>query len=149
MLEQSLEELIERELDMPYVGRVAAAVASALRADTVIAANWQPGDGTCYRLVFVPIENLPHAPPRIAPLGDDEVPRAWDERCSFGLSREPGKALVTWVDNGASGFDLSCGGFVGGYVAKCFRTTEGSGVALALLFNLIAEKFQELGTAAL
>lgn len=161
-------EYVEGRLDAPYVASTAAAVADALARRVPMEVCFQPGDGTRYDLVFTPVLALESAPPRVASMrchecrgsgqkilqvaGGDNIspcrecggsgrtpPQEWDRLCSFGVSREPFKAVVAWTDHGAFGADLACGGFQGDYIAEIFGTTVGSGLALAHLFNLTAE----------
>lgn len=134
---------VERELDGDYVFTTAAAIAGALAANQPLEVCWQPGDGTRYDLIITPVLALKAAPPRIAAFrGDPGTPVEWDKHCALGVSREPGKAVVAWIEHGAVGLDLACGGFHGGYVTGLFRTVDASGYALAWLFNATGEAFQ-------
>lgn len=134
-------ESTRARLDGPYVDKIANEVAVALWTGTPVEVNFQPGDGTRYQLVFLPLQNLKSASPRIAPMGDGE-PVSWGDRCSFGVHpRVPGKALVVYVDKGAVAFDFTSGGYVGAYLARLFDVTFGSGETLEILFEKIVETF--------
>jgi hypothetical protein len=124
-------------LDAAYVREVAKAVASALADGAPVEVAFQPGDGTRYDLVFVPVQALRTAPPRRTTSGVE-----WDDRAALGVSRHVGAAVVSWVGHGAHGLDLAVGGFVGEYLAALYGTTVGSGYALAHLLERVAEEMR-------
>lgn len=132
-----IEDQVEQRLDMRYVKHVAASVARCLRDGAPIEVAFQPGDGTRYDLVFVPVQSLRVAPAMRTSSGSGTV--GWDSRCALGVSRHVGAAVVAWIDHGVVGLDLSCGGFVAEALANLYRTTVPSGAALAILFEQIAK----------
>lgn len=132
---RQLYAMVEAELDGEYVRDVALWVARSLRVGLPIGAAFQPGDGTRYDLVFLPVQGLQHAPGRVV-RGEP-----WPAETDFGISREPGTAFVAWYRNGSSGFDFRSGGFEPIYLGEIFDTTAGSACTIAVLFNAIADAF--------
>lgn len=127
-------DFVKERLDEDYVRQTAGAVAAALRGQgEPIGVAFQPGDGTRYDLVFVPVQNLRHAPGRV------KNGETWGAAPELGISREPGTALVSWPRHGAIGLDLRTGGFEPVYLLELFDTTLGSACTLAILFEAIAE----------
>ena len=162
----SAREYVESRLDAPYVAQTARWVADALHRRVPIEACFQPGDGTRYVIAFVPVISLESTPGRVASMRctdcrgtggklnsipEETCPacqgsgrteeQEWVRHCQFGVERALGRALVVWPEHGGVALDLSGGGFVGVYVAGLFNCTEGSGHALAHLFNLVGEAF--------
>lgn len=137
-----LTELVKGELDWPYVEAVAEDVAAALWEGAPMEACFQPGDGTRYDLVFVPLQGIAAAPPRVK---DGET---WSRTVAAGIDRDRGTALVAYLRHGAAGLDFRSGGFGGGYLAGLFGVTDGSGCALALLFNEVSARFVALAPRA-
>lgn len=130
---------VEARLDMDYVREVAASVAAALREGVPIGAVLQPGDGTRYDFAFLPTQGLRHAPARVV-RGE-----SWGNVTDFGISRDPGTALVSWYRHGAAGFDLRSGGFEPLYLDECFADCGlGSACTVALFFNAVADVFPTL-----
>jgi hypothetical protein len=127
---------VEGRLDMGYVRDVARYVAASLRGQgQPIGVAFQPGDGTRYDLLFTPIQALRFAPARVVD-GND-----WGLEAEFGISREPGTAVVVWGRNGAAGFDFRTGGFEPVYLNEIFETTMGSACTITILFEAIAADF--------
>lgn len=129
-----IREYVAERLDQRYVRQVARDVAQAVRDGVPIEVCFQPGDGTRYDLLFVPVHELRAARGRAVEGQSD-----WDHRCAFGVSRHVGATVVAWTGHGAAGLDLACGGFVGEYLAELYGTTLGSGAALEMLLDAVAE----------
>lgn len=133
-----IHEYVAENLDLPYVERVGRAIAEAIGKNEPIEANYQPGDGTSYGLLFVPIQELDVAPPR-----ETEEYGKWDARVPFGVARVSGAAVVCWIGNGATALDFRTGGFHGSYIDGLFGGRgEASGWALAILFTAISEALE-------
>lgn len=128
-----VREYVEQRLDMDYTRDVAAAIGGALRAGQTIGANWQPGDGTSYRLVFVPAPAL-LAPPRV------KDGKEWERQPMTDPARS---TIVAWLGHGAHELDLRSGGFVGPYLCELFGCAGGSGAALSILLDAVAAAFRE------
>jgi hypothetical protein len=127
-------------LDRGYIGQTSRAIAQAIRDGVPIEVNFQPGDGSRYELVFVPIHDIRVAPPRVARIqGLDDGPHQWDAHCSFGVSRVLGATLIAWKDHGATALDLSHGGWHPGYLSGLFERA-GNCEALGALVEAIAEE---------
>lgn len=125
---------VEERLDMDYVREVAHWTANCLRGLEAVGVVLQPGDGTRYDFVFTPAADLSRAPARVVD-GQD-----WGNTIELGVSRVPGTALVSWIQSrGCGAFDFRSGGFEPVYLNEIFETTMGSACTLALLFNAIAE----------
>lgn len=131
------ERLYDPDLDLAYVDQAAHDVADVLTR-TVLSAEvcFQPGDGTRYPLVFVPVVALVAARPRVVD------GREWATRAVEGLGDYDRNAfLVAWVEGAC--YPLRLGGRHGmglaaSYVAEHWKTTMGSGATLALLFRAVA-----------
>lgn len=139
-----VRDFVMARLDLDYTRAVAAEVAASVRDGDPIGVNWQPGDGTRYSLMIVPLpERLRLALGRTFPDG-----KQWEAEPLFGRqnldgSIRPHQAVVSLIGAGGTGgahaLDLSSGGFVGPYVSELYDVGAGSGAALAILLDLIAE----------
>lgn len=134
------------DLDLDYIDGVAGDVAQALRMGATAEACYQPGDGTRYGLVFVPLRAMTTARGRVK----DGV--AWDVHAVSGVSQyddvaeeyryEEGAVLIAWAEHSAYPLRLDGRGgdaVAGGYVAE--HWCDGnmvSGCSLALLFRTIS-----------
>lgn len=143
---EKAEGWYHEDLDLDYIDGVAGDIAQSLRMGGPVEACYQPGDGTRYGLVFVPLRALTTARGRVK----DGV--TWDVQAVSGVSRydaeaeeyqyEPGAVLVAWAEHSAYPlrFDGRRGDAVAGaYVAE--HWCDGnmvSGCTLALLFRTIS-----------
>lgn len=138
-------------LDLPYVLGVATDLAELLE-DGAAEVAYQPGDGTFYGLVFLPLLNMAPARPRVV----DGI--EWETRAIRGMFRGDGKRahfedleplaydpdgyLVAWVEHAVYPLSLARGrsDLAATYVAEKFNTTLTSAVSLAVLFRALAAK---------
>lgn len=134
------------DLDLDYIDAAAGDIAQAFRMGAPAEACYQPGDGTRYGLVFVPLTALTTARPRVK----DGI--KWDVHAVSGASvfdtdteeyrYKPTDALVIWVEHAAYPLQLdrrNGDSVAGSYVAE--KWTGGnmvSGCSLALLFRTIS-----------
>lgn len=124
------EDRYEPDLNFGYIDQTAHDVALVLDR-TVLSAevDYQPGDGTRYPLVFVPLAAM-------TPANDDHGGRAIK-----GVKYDRGMFLVCWVEHpcyplrlaGRGGSDIAAD-----YVSEKWKTSSGSAVSLALLFRGVA-----------
>lgn len=152
---------VDEGLDFDYVDHVGADVASTLANDEVAEVAYQPGDGTYYGLVFVPLRLLRSARPRVkdgrawerhavrdmfAPLavverrhGSAYDPRAYD----------PNGYLIVWVEHAAYPLQLGDRGtLAASYVAEHWNTSPVSACSLAILFRAVShylDKWHDVG----
>lgn len=137
------------ELDLEYVDAVAADLAAILAAGRVAEAAYQPGDGTCYRLVIVPLAALKAAQPRVK---DGQV---WQRHAVAGMKRrdggddgadgdgfyEPTGYLVCQVENSCYPIRLEGrgpdSGLAAGYLAEKWNLGFPSAVAVAVLLRAV------------
>jgi hypothetical protein len=141
----SIAEYVAQRLDAVYVNRVAQEVAASLKASRPIEAAFQPGDGTHYGLVFVPLVSLASARPRVWEHG------VGDLHACRGMRYEPCATLVVWVEHGAYPFllDGRRSFIADDYVAEnlCPNAGPASAAALAILLRAIADRLSTEDTA--
>lgn len=139
------QQLAYDRLDYAYIDSVGKYVATCLDAKLSVEACYQPGDGTCYNLVFTPLTGLETAPPRHA---DTDVP--WEQHAVKGIrsgrdTRDfqpsrlfyPANALlVTWIGQASYPINLP-NHMTADYTGQKFNTSIVSGFALAILFRAI------------
>lgn len=135
-------------LDHDYIDGAAGDIAQALRMGATAECCYQPGDGTRYGLVFVPLRAMTTARPR----EKDGV--KWDALAVSGMARlnrnvdppeyeyDEGGVLIVWVEHSAyplkmdgRGGDQVAGGYVEEKWAGGNKVSAGS---LALLFRTIS-----------
>jgi hypothetical protein len=132
-------------LDFAYIDEVACEAAYYLEDATPTEVNYQPGDGTRYPLVIVPLRALFSAPPRVV----DGT--AWGRHAVDGMGHSPAVAaadyydptgyLVTWVGHASYPFRLGERGNVlaADYVDEHMgKPGAASAVSLAVLFRAIS-----------
>lgn len=138
---EKIEERVRGDLDAFYVATTGGAVGRALVDGRPVEANYQPGDGTRYGLVFVPLWNVETAPGRVAPirgLGPD--PRVWDSRAVAGGAYEFGWTMVALDGGFAAGLNLAgVRIWHPGYLEGRWGRGPASSCALALLFDAVRE----------
>lgn len=132
-------------LDYVYIDAVARYVANCLVDKVSVEACYQPGDGTCYNLVFVPLVGLATAPPRHS---DTNVP--WEQHAVKGVAAHrdvrdfqasrnfyaPTACLVTWVGYTSIAINFPIN-MTADYTGQKFTTSIVSGFALAVLLRAI------------
>ncbi len=101
-----------------------------LLADGLAFIDYQPGDGTSYKLTLTRI---------IAPL--NIAPKAKPTGNIWGCRQDGSFVMVGWMDHGCYPFSLLDQDtyFDAGYVASKFDDNIATGLALAALFNRIQE----------
>lgn len=135
------ERLYSPGLDLDYISSTAKQIALAMDEDQVSEASYQPGDGTRYALVFVPLMAIKYRAPARVKDG-----RAWGDKAVDGLLYDHGCALVCWVDGPCYPLRLvdRSVDLAASYVAEHWKTTQVSGATLALLFRAVAWHLEEL-----
>lgn len=144
---------VDPELDFEYIDRVAEDTAVILsrmiRASAEIC--YQPGDGTRYPLVIMPLQNLYATNPRVV----DGA--SWGRHAVSGIhNRDIGKAvnddldgedhygeegfLISWVEHSCYPVRLRrrVPDLAADYVAEHWKTSTTSACSLAILFRAIA-----------
>lgn len=132
--------LVDPELDLMYVDRVALDIAAILECGDVAEAAYQPGDGTFYGIVLVPLRSLFAARPRV------KDGRTWQQHAvsGMGATGQPGYVhdgyLLTLVENvsypirlGNRGRDLAAD-----YIAEHWKLPGASAVSVVLLLRAIS-----------
>lgn len=135
--------LVDAALDFDYIRETAAFVAAALADNRVCEANYQPGDGTRYPLVFVPLASVLSAPARIV------NGRDWGTRAINGVAMDEvgrydhGWALVSLVGSESYPIRLSDRtlALTSSYVAEKWNQTGVGSASLAILLRSIAEEW--------
>lgn len=96
---------------------------------------YQPGDGTHYALLFVPIDRrLPILGAPGGGTGDSPPSHGW----GGVLKGHPDRMLVYWIQKGR-GLEFSYGQYLDpSWIESYLPTTGGSVLALAVLLNLIS-----------
>lgn len=140
------------EIDLRYIDEAANDIAAIIAHHGVAEIAYQPGDGTFYGLVFVPLQLLEYARPRVK----DGFP--WDRHAVRGMKRAGAKAadgggeyygrdgfLISYLDHASYPLRLRRDGEVisADYVAEHWNAKGASAVSLALLFRAVAH---HLGT---
>jgi hypothetical protein len=148
---------VHPDLDLDYIEGVGSDVAAALQADEIPEVAYQPGDGTFYGLVFVPLRLLVPARPRV------KDGRTWESHAIRGMLahsfigpplainaleyRRDGY-LIVWNERSAYPLHLGDRGFLAAsYVAEHWNTSSVSAHSLALLFRTVShylDKWSEL-----
>lgn len=158
------QRLVDPQLDLGYIDGAAADVAAILHRDRRPAeVCYQPGDGTRYPLVFVPLTVLGTARPRVK-RGEE-----WERHAVAGVARpdrtdpapaadfyDPHAYLVVWVDHAAYPLRLGDRGVLAAsYVCEHWKTggrgadqLDSSAVSLALLFRAISHHLDRLADHA-
>lgn len=145
-------EYLDGDLDYAYVDALAADMADLLQT-SVAECCYQPGDGTRYPLVIVPLFMLRHGRPRVVE-GTE-----WERHAVSGISHpdidvknyrqaqtrvgadyyHPNGYLISWVEHACYPLRLGDRGILtGDYVGDHWGTSISSGVALAILFRAIS-----------
>jgi hypothetical protein len=146
---------VHPQLDYDYIAQCAEDIAADL-SDGCAEVAYQPGDGTFYGLVFVPLMQLVPARPRVK----DGV--AWEARAIRGMFGYSGQMayfenvvvpaydrygfLIAWVEHAAYPLALGPGtseGIAATYVAEHWNTTPVSATSLAILFRGIAAELEK------
>lgn len=139
---------VASELDLEYVDAVASDLARILAGGGVAEACYQPGDGTRYALVIVPLASLRAAQPRVK---DGNV---WERHAVSGMKRRDGG------DDGGDGSEFydpsgflvcrvegSCyplrlwgrgGDLAAGYIAEHWDVGYPSAISIAVLLRAVA-----------
>lgn len=140
------ERWLDEDLDLPYIDAAAAHIAGLLHTGATVEVAYQPGDGTRYPLVFVPLASLRATPGRVF-RGEE-----WERHAVSGMSDRNDDPtadgayyygdtgyLIVWVEHGSYPLRLKGRGHLdSGYVASHWNAPEQSAVSLALLFRAIA-----------
>lgn len=134
------EHRYTEEIDWPYVLAVASDVALTLREGSPAELAFQPGDGSRYALVFVPLWRLVPARPRIF------EGKPWSKIAVDGVSPREGAALICQVEGGPSyPLRLHPRGVLSiDYVAEHWGATGASAVILTALFRGVARAYGKL-----
>ncbi len=137
-------EYLDPDLDFPYIDEAARDAAYFLADEAPVEVNYQPGDGTRYALVLVPLRSLFSARPRV------KDGTSWGRHSIDGMGHRPAVApadyydpngyLVTWVANASYPFRLGGrdGHLAASYVTEHMKTTMTSGCSIALLLRSIS-----------
>lgn len=127
------------DLDLAYIDAVGNDLARLLRLGKPVEVNYQPGDGTRYPLVFVPLRDLASARPRVK----DGV--EWERHAVSGMGAaasggyDRGGYLVSWVEHGCYPIRLGDRGILAAsYVGAHWDCHGTSAVSLALLFRSVS-----------
>lgn len=133
---------VHPDLDLEYIEGAGADIASILLDDGACAEiAYQPGDGTFYGLVFVPLRSLVPARPRV------KDGRVWEQRAARGMFDDAvghkqynqQGYLVAWVENAVYPIHLGDRGVIAAnYVAEHWNTSPCSAHSLALLFRTVS-----------
>lgn len=153
-------EHVDPDLDFLYIDGLAQDLAGLLAAKAVAECVYQPGDGTRYPLVFVPLLALRHG------RGLELEGREWEHHAVGGMKAnsaeavpddapgsrwyDPAGYLICWVDH--ADYPLRLGGrghksLAGDYVGDKWKTTAVSAVSLALLFRAISIHLDRISDA--
>lgn len=135
------EQLVDPHLDFDYIDTVAADVAAYLVTRDPVEANYQPGDGTRYKLVFTPLKGIGAASGRTVD------GRQWGRRAIDGMSDpehpdyyDPSGCLLSFVEGGCYPIRLgerrNC--LSSEYVAEHWKQTSVSAVSIAILLRAIS-----------
>lgn len=129
-------------LDLAYVRATGEDIAVAIREGYVIEAAFQPGDGTRYDLVVVPLgyDKIQFARPRV------KEGREWETIAldGFNTARKDGTAiLVVWNEHGAYPFDLASPAAWPYVAEKLANGNSASGITLSLLLIAAHEAASE------
>ena len=138
-------EYVDPELDLAYIAGAAQDSAAILSAGHTLEINYQPGDGTRYGLVIVPLAHMEYARPRVK----DGIP--WGRHAVSGVSRRaahaadnaadyysPDSYLVCWVDHACYPLILGSNNVIASdYIAEHWKPSLASAVSLALLLRAI------------
>lgn len=124
-----LEEYVATHLLPEKIAFAAFEAIRGLVADGWAVVDYQPGDGTSYKLVLTRLQ-IP-----------DSNPRAKPEGHTWGCKQDGTFVFVGWLDHGCYPFGLLSQDsyFDPGYVASKFDNNMATGLALAALFNRIVE----------
>lgn len=143
------ERLVDPHLDFPYIAGLASDIAALLHTRSVAECAYQPGDGTSYRLVFVPLVVLQHG------RGHEYRGRTYDHHAVAGMANperpgdespgyryyDPRGYLICWIDNAVYPLrlgDRSAETITYPYIQKHWKSPGSSAVALAVLFRAIS-----------
>lgn len=137
------ERYYHEDLDLGYIAGAGFDLARALSRGTAAEIAYQPGDGTFYGLVFVPLAYVETAAPRVV------NGASWDRHACRGvLSPDahgayfyaPNAFLIAWLDHATYPVRLGNRGreLAVSYVAEHWQTSIVSAGSLALLFRAVS-----------
>ena len=154
-IHEAEQRFVDPGLDFPYIVGLAEDIAGLLHDRSVAECVYQPGDGTRYPLVFVPLTVLQHG------RGRTVGGRTWEHHAVSGMAA-PGRDrddvpgyryydsagfLIAWIDHGV--YPLRLGGrgskpLAHEYVMEHWGAPTASAVSLALLFRAISTRLDKL-----
>ncbi len=134
------EHLVDRGLDYDYIDGAAQAIATALRLGIPVEVNYQPGDGTRYKMVLVPLRGLVTAPERIVdgrPWGKHAIDgmKNPDHTCDLDFY-DPRGYLLSFVDGDSYPIRLGDRGDLShDYIGSHWKLPDVSAVSVAILLR--------------
>lgn len=133
-------------LDLDYIDGVAADLADSLFVGASAEACYQPGDGTRYSMIFVPLRSLQTARPRV------KDGREWQSRAVDGMGDKTGGYdergyFVSITDHACYPIRLGPGRtnlLASTYVAEHWKQNRTSSVSITILFRAVAYHLDRL-----
>jgi len=129
---------VDPDLAFAYIAEVAKDTATILTGERpwgVAEIAYQPGDGTRYNLVIVPLTLMAYARPRVA------NGRIWERHAVSGIDYDGHGYLVCLVDGHCYPLRLGDRGVLAAsYIAEHWKLPDVSAVSVALLLRAISHE---------